>query len=120
VFVDSSAELKSFSPAKYFQTHPSLVDRTFNRPRLTAESSAKQPLPLTPVEDEATLRENERLRLRRYRELQLRLDRQRELEKAMRELEIQKLLMTQKGQRRKVGTDENGNSIYKWRAERRK
>lgn len=40
VFVDSAAEAKQFSAAKYFDTPAALLDRSFNRPRRAQLESA--------------------------------------------------------------------------------
>jgi U3 small nucleolar RNA-associated protein 11 len=56
---------------------------------------------------------------RKLKELSARLERAKSLEKSQRELELQKLLRG-KGKKYKVGTDSNGNPIYKWRQERKK
>lgn len=132
IFVDSARQVEKFSPASHFRTLPSLVTRTHNRPRIrqllqplatpTASSiTAEQPQTTTsggPVR--RTRRRQQKASLEKYRELEARLQREQALQKAERELQVQKLLATQKGRRQKVGTDVQGNAVYKWRQERQK
>ncbi len=73
---------------------------------------------MTP-EDETELLRLHRKRLRKYKELSARMQRQEELRKVERELQIQKNLMG-KGRRKKVGVDKDGLAVYKWKNERKK
>ena len=126
IFVDDEQQVKKFNTAEHFDTHPALVGRTYNRPRMDQIVNAQLPRQSGPqAQDTENLDPRikeclERQKTQKMRELKARLDRQTQLDKALRELEVQKLLMTQKGKRKRVGTDENGNAIYKWRAERQK
>ena len=94
---------------------PELVNRKFNRPRI---ETLQNEIIMTP-ENETELLRLHRKRLRKYKELSARMQRQEELRKVERELQIQKNLMG-KGRRKKVGVDKDGLAVYKWKNERKK
>ncbi|KAI3640334.1 hypothetical protein MIR68_001212 [Amoeboaphelidium protococcarum] len=54
------------------------------------------------------------------KELQMRMERVKQLKSIEKELEMQHLLTYSRGQKYKIGTDDKGNPIYKWRQERMK
>ncbi|CAO3669490.1 unnamed protein product [Umbelopsis vinacea] len=116
VFVDTEEDVKKFSPANYLNTLPELVNRKFNRPTVeTLKKNVIAHAPDTAGDD----KELKKARQMKYKELASRIKREQELAKAERELEIQRA-MGGKGKKRKVGTDENGLPVYKWKADRKK
>jgi len=116
VFVDNEEEVKKFSPAKHLNTLPELVNRKFNRP--TIDTLKKSVIAYSP-DSAADDKEIQKARQMKYKELASRIKREQELAKAERELEIQRA-MGAKGKKKKVGTDENGLPVYKWKADRKK
>ncbi|CAG8512614.1 6108_t:CDS:2 [Funneliformis mosseae] len=115
IFVDTPKEAKTFDPAKHFDTLPELVNRKFNRPRIETLQNEVIMFP----EDETELILLHKQKLIKYKELSARMQRQEELRKVERELQIQKNLMG-KGRRKKVGVDKDGLAVYKWKNERKR
>ncbi|KAF8254167.1 U3 small nucleolar RNA-associated protein 11 [Wilcoxina mikolae CBS 423.85] len=109
IFFDNEEEERNFDPAKYFDTHPDLVDRVYNRPRLAqlAEGGFGEELE-GKGEDEADaeIRRRQETRERSkmakgreqlYKELEARYKRREELRKVDRELELQRARMGKGG-----------------------
>ncbi|KAI8646274.1 small-subunit processome [Parasitella parasitica] len=115
VFVDSKEKARKFNPVEHLDTLPELVNRKFNRPRISTLRETAIVAPHTGRELKDIKKERERL----YMELQSRMKREEELSKAERELAIQKALR-QKGRKKQVGKDEYGLPTYKWKADRKK
>ncbi|CEP18573.1 hypothetical protein [Parasitella parasitica] len=115
VFVDSEKQARKFNPVKHLDTLPELVNRKFNRPRISTLRETAIVAPHTGRELKDIKKERERL----YMELQSRMKREEELSKAERELATQKALR-QKGRKKEVGKDEYGLPVYKWKADRKK
>ncbi|KAI9030677.1 small-subunit processome [Phycomyces nitens] len=115
VFVDSEEQVKRFDPAKHLETFPELVNRKFNRPRIDTLRKAT----FANLEDKKEIKELKREREKKYMELASRAKREEDLARVERELQIQKALQ-QKGEKRKVGVDKHGLSVYKWSAQRKK
>ncbi|KAI8149454.1 small-subunit processome [Fennellomyces sp. T-0311] len=109
------ATAKSFDPAKHLGTRPELVNRKFNRPRV----ETLQKSDIIAPENAASLKELRKEREAKYKEFTSRAQREAELKRVERELEIQRA-MQGKGDKRKVGVDEHGLAIYKWKARRSK
>ncbi|CAD5110869.1 DgyrCDS234 [Dimorphilus gyrociliatus] len=86
VFVDSKTEEREFDPVKYFDTHPSLVDRSFNRPKM---STLEKPIN---IGEKAILRTTDK-RIKTYKELGQRLDREKELRVIQDKLSVKKRLL---------------------------
>merc|ERR1712059_215711 len=74
-FVDSEKEKVSFDVAARLETHPSLLGRTHNRPRLSDLASGKVNLCV----GEEQMKEVEKKSLKAYKELGQRLDRETQL-----------------------------------------
>ncbi|CAO3675157.1 unnamed protein product [Umbelopsis ramanniana] len=118
VFVDTEDEVKKFNPAKHLNTLPELVNRKFNRP--TVDSLKKNVIANASVDsDDENEKEMKKARRMKYKELASRIVREEQLSKAEREIEIQRAMQS-KGKKKRVGTDENGLPIYKWKADRKK
>lgn len=107
--------VKTFDPAKHFNTLPELVNRKFNRPRI---ETLQNEIIMAP-DDETELLKLHKKRLEKYKELSARIRRQEELRKVEKGLQTQKNLMC-KGRRKKVGVDKDGLALYKWKNERKK
>ncbi|KAG2183313.1 hypothetical protein INT43_006318 [Umbelopsis isabellina] len=116
VFVDTEDEVKSFNPAKHLNTLPELVNRKFNRP--TVDTLKKHDIIHAP-ENAGDDKELKKARQMKYKELVSRIQREEDLSKAERELELQRALGA-KGKKKKVGVDANGLPVYKWKADRKK
>ncbi len=76
-FVDSEEEKRKFDPAKRLGTHPKLLGRTFNRPRLDDLASGR--LASTLAMDGEALNELSKKRKKAYKELAQRMERERQL-----------------------------------------
>ncbi|CAN7989256.1 unnamed protein product [Ixodes hexagonus] len=116
-FVDSKKEAKNFDFAKQLGTHPSLLDRAYNRPRL--ETLNKESLGEVPDEliQEATKAMN-----RSYKELSKRLMREKELTVVGQKMEMKKKLLDKKNppmKKVKEGTKESA-PVYLWKKERKR
>ena len=94
VFVEAELEAKRFDAAEFFDTHPDLVDRGFNRPKLEQLAAGGF------GEDSGEGREEKRLRSKlaksreqSYKELEARMKREKDLHKLERESELQRARM---------------------------
>lgn len=131
VFVDTEEEADKFSVEKYFDTDKKLLNRRENRLRrrqlerqggivLGTDSEAG----ISVANNEATTLNKQRKeelnkqRLAKYKELEQRMQRELELSKVKREMDMQRELL-KKGARRKV-TDKDGYSRYLWSNERKR
>ena len=109
VFVEAAEEAKKFSPAEFFDTHPDLVDRGFNRPRLgqLAEGGFGEDIAVkgeTAGEAEARRKQEHRDRAKMakgkeqiYKEYAARLEREKDLQKIDRQQELQRARMGKGG-----------------------
>ncbi|KAK2079278.1 hypothetical protein QBZ16_002969 [Prototheca wickerhamii] len=119
VFVESQQEQESFDPAAYFDTDPSLLDRTFNRPRT---EQLAQPAPLQPGQTPQGVAARTELRVAKaYKELLQRQQRERTLSKLASKMAVTKEVMG-KGRKRKLSPEEAGGKkdVFRWKAERKK
>lgn len=119
VFVDDDEEAKSFDPAEYFDTDPSLLDRTFNRPR---KEQLAQPPPLPRGTTPQSVAARTELRVAKaYKELLQRQQRGRTLSKLVSQMAYSKEVMG-KGRKRKLSPEESGGQrkVFRWKAERKK
>eukprot|EP01134_Creolimax_fragrantissima_P001381 CFRG1381T1 len=113
IFVDSKDEAKRFDAAKHFDTDPELIGRAANRLKndtLDNVDIGKNGVSLNQAMKDMS---------KSYRELDARIDREEMLTLAMDELDMRKTLMT-KGTRKKIGKDERGNAVFKWKQERKR
>ena len=116
-FIDDSKELRNFDLAKRLDTHPALLSRRTNRPKLSRLKDMK-----LPEFDETLLGKIEQQKHMSYKELQKRIDRERELTVVQQKLEIQRALKDRKVTKPKLvhpGT-KNAAPIYKWKYERKR
>ncbi|ORX89944.1 U3 small nucleolar RNA-associated protein 11 [Basidiobolus meristosporus CBS 931.73] len=113
IFVDDDEQVEKFDAAKHFDTLPELMNRKYNRPKM---STLMTDMPNeNPLEDKKIRKAREN----KYKELSSRMDREEKLSRLEQEFNTQKALMT-KGRRKKVGVDGNGLSVYKWKPDRKK
>jgi len=116
-FVDSKTDAQSFDVAKRLDTHPSLLNRTHNRPRLDnlkdmnltqlASSSAED------LNEDST---------KAYRLLEKRIAREKQLLVAQQKMEVKIVLQNKKQTKPKriaPGT-KNSAPVYKWKTERKR
>ena len=116
-FTDDSKELRDFDLAKRLDTHPALLSRRTNRPKLSRLKDMK-----LPKFDQTLLGKIEQQKHMSYKELQKRIDRERELTVVQQKLEIQRALKDRKVTKPKLvhrGT-KNAAPIYKWKYERKR
>lgn len=86
-FVDNDQEVKKFNLAKHLDTHPLLLDRRVNRPKLSNLDKIN-----IPDVDKKVLAKISESREKAYKELNTRIDRERELSVIQQKLEIKKIL----------------------------
>ena len=134
MFVDNSEELESFDVAKHFETAPELVERSYNRPKLSQLETLAETRPdhlHHIVQASVAEKQSEKKKKRKSQEmveLKERSKRANRLKRAMEELHVQRALSTGKGTTRKVtlnkivdkGGKEKEVSVYKWKRQRTK
>ncbi|XP_033321506.1 putative U3 small nucleolar RNA-associated protein 11 [Megalopta genalis] len=116
-FLDDSEEMKNFDLAKRLDTHPALINRRTNRPKLSRLKGMKMP-----EIDVKTLNKIEQQKHMSYKELEKRIDRERELTIVQQKLEMQRALKDKKITKPKLiskGTKDSA-PIYKWKFERKR
>nr|CAD7411562.1 unnamed protein product [Timema poppensis] len=116
-FVDTIDEAKHFDVVTHLGTHPALLDRRVNRPRLS--DLKKLSLPSL---DKATLEEAATQKIRSYKELRKRIEREKELTVIQQKLEVKRHLQSKKEQqpkRIKPGTKKTA-PVYEWKYERKR
>lgn len=117
-FVDSEKEKKSFDIAKRLGTHPSLLDRTHNRPTMEDLKSGKFKVEEM---DEEVLGESTKVTQKAYKELKQRMSREAQLGVIQRKMEM-KTALKGKVKPLKVVTEESKDAApaYVWPQERKK
>lgn len=109
-------EAKDFDAAKFFDTAPELVDRAFNRPRLSTLASQSVQAPV----DGMTLKRLRKHRDAAYDELDERTERLKMLRRTAAHFEAQKASLS-KGRRVKVAEAAHGMPAkFKWKQQRKK
>ncbi|XP_015190967.1 PREDICTED: probable U3 small nucleolar RNA-associated protein 11 [Polistes dominula] len=116
-FVDSDEEEKNFDIVKKLNTHPALLSRRSNRPNLDKLKETS-----FPQVDENTLASIEQQKRMAYKELDKRIERERELTVVQQKLEIQRALAREKERKPKQVKPGSRYSapIYKWKFERKR
>ncbi|RUS76084.1 hypothetical protein EGW08_016158 [Elysia chlorotica] len=115
IFVDDDNEAKSFDVAKFFDTHPAFLDRTFNRP--TLESLKKGKFSVDPDELEAVM-ESKNIA---YKELSKRIDRAKELKIIAEKLDAKLLGLDKKRKKKRVAEETKESAAqYKFAYQRQK
>ncbi|XP_058812001.1 probable U3 small nucleolar RNA-associated protein 11 [Topomyia yanbarensis] len=116
-FVEDEQEAKEFSVAERLQTHPSLVGRKTNRPKL--DQLAKLVLD---VQDEKVILAMNDERKKSYHELQCRVEREKELTIVQQKMELKRALQEKRLRKPKQvskGTKDQA-PIYKFKYERKR
>lgn len=116
-FVDSKKEAQSFDFAKKLETHPSLLGRAFNRPKL--ETLHKESIADIPEE---VIKEATHEMKKSYRELTKRLERQKELTVVEQKMIMKKKLLDKKHppvKKVRAGTKDSA-PVYLWKKERKR
>eukprot|EP00096_Caligus_rogercresseyi_P009681 TRINITY_DN3327_c0_g1_i1.p1 TRINITY_DN3327_c0_g1~~TRINITY_DN3327_c0_g1_i1.p1 ORF type:complete len:251 (-),score=79.53 TRINITY_DN3327_c0_g1_i1:115-867(-) len=112
-FVDEDSEKRKFNVANRLDTHPELLSRSFNRPTTSTLESCSIPVPT---------KSSDLLKEKRYKELETRLAREKQLA-VLEEKMRSKILLQNKGNKpvRMVapGTKDSA-PIYRWAQERKK
>jgi len=117
VFVDTKKQVEKFDAATYLDTHPSLLSRTYNRPKLSTLKKQK----ILGATDIESMKEMSKERSRQYTELNKRIERERTLNVISQKLEMKRLLLDKKSLRKKM-SDETPNSaaVYRWVPQRKR
>lgn len=116
-FVDNSKEAKKFDIAARLDTHPALIARRTNRPKLSKLKAME-----LPEVDDRTLAKLEQQKHMAYRELDKRVERERELTVVQQKLEIRRALKTKvatKPKQIRSGSKHNA-PVYVWKFERKR
>jgi len=117
-FVDSEKEKKKFSVAKRLATHPNLLSRTHNRPKLSDIKSGK--FNLAEV-DENMLEEIGKKSGKAYKELHQRMEREKQLGVVQRKMEMKAALREKIKPVKLVVEEQKSNApVYLWPQERKK
>jgi len=116
-YVDNAEELKNFDLAKKLDTHPALLSRRTNRPRLSAIKNME-----LPELDKKTLNKLEQQKHMAYKELEKRINREHELKVVQEKMEVRRMLKDKKVKKPKLIKPETKESapIYKWKYERKR
>lgn len=116
-FVDSIKEVQEFDVAARLDTHPSLISRRTNRPKISDLKTMQ-----LPSIDLATIQKLTKERNNSYKELRKRIARERELSTVQQKLEMKRHLQNKTELppiRVKHGTKDHA-PVYKWKFERKK
>jgi len=117
-FVDSESEKRNFDVAERLQTHPSLLERTYNRPKMSDLKSGKFNLNVDPE----TMTEISKKSHKSYKELQQRINREKQLGVVQRKMEIKKIMKRGKEKPLKMVKAEEKDvaPVYLWPTERKR
>jgi len=118
IFVDSEKEKRTLDLAARLDTHPALLDRAYNRPRVKDLKAGKFSTYLDPEEAEKISRQTAKM----YRELEQRMDRDEKLSVLQRKMQIRAILKSEKNRPLKKLKEETPDSapVYKWASKRQK
>jgi len=117
-FVDSEKEKKNFSVASRLSTHPTLLGRTHNRPRVEDLQSGKFKIGTL---DPEMMEEVGKKTGKAYKELQQRLDREEQLAVVQRKMEMKAALREKIKPVKLVVAEEKGAApVYLWPQERKR
>ncbi|KAJ3326518.1 UTP11-like, U3 small nucleolar ribonucleoprotein [Blyttiomyces sp. JEL0837] len=110
VFVDTEKDANEFDPLQHFNT----TEEGLRNPHKRTVKSAK-----TIELDERTQKKLQKKKESALQELKSRQEREETLRKMQLEMDLQKNLMG-KGAKKKVGVDQKGLPVYKWKAVRKR
>lgn len=116
-FLDNEEEIKNFDIAKKLDTHPMLLSRRTNRPKMSMLKDMK-----LPELNEEIIAKIEQKKHMAYKELQKRIERERELTIVQQKLEMRIALKDKKIKKPKLVQtgSKNAAPIYKWKFERKR
>jgi len=117
-FVDTEKEKRSLDIAERLDTHPSLLGRTHNRPRMSDLKKGKFSSSLNADQ----MREVKKDTMKAYKELEQRIGREGHLSVLQRKMEIRAIMRGGKNKPAKVLREETKDAppIYAWPKERQK
>jgi len=117
-FVDSAKEKHEFDLATRLNTHPALIDRAYNRPKMEDLKSGKFSAYLDPAKAELLQKKTAKM----YKDLEKRMDREQKLSVLQRKMQIRSILKPEKNKPEKTIKKETRDSapVYKWPQERKK
>jgi len=115
-FVDGEKEKLRFDAARRLSTHPTLLGRTFNRPRLSSLASGAFPAEL------ATSEAAEKKKAKAYKELKQRMEREKQLGVVQAKMEVKRALQSKTEKPVAVVRKESKHeaAILKWPKERKR
>uniref|UniRef100_A0A0R3RKV7 U3 small nucleolar RNA-associated protein 11 n=1 Tax=Elaeophora elaphi TaxID=1147741 RepID=A0A0R3RKV7_9BILA len=120
IFVDTEEEAKNFDPVKYFKTPEEVLDRRYNRPRISTLKSST----VINAKRKDDVREADHERRKMYSELLKRMQRAKELKVVVEKLETRRNVAESKGKElrpKKIAKGEPMKApVYKWIYERKK
>lgn len=117
-FVDTKKQVKTFDVASRLSTHPSLLDRAYNRPKLEMLQKSS----IIGNLDEETVQGCLKLREKQYSELEKRVKRADELNVLSQKMALKKMLLNKNDapiKKVKEATKE-APPVYQWRKERKR
>jgi len=117
-FVDHDKEKLGFDVAKQLDTHPALLGRTHNRPRLADLKAGKYSSSLDPEKVTELKKET----MKAYKELEQRMGRESQLTVLQKKMELKALMRGGKNKPAKLIKPESKDSapVYLWAKERKK
>ncbi|KAL4003719.1 Utp11 family protein [Acanthocheilonema viteae] len=120
IFVDTKKEAKSFDPVKHFKTLKEILDRRYNRPRI----STLQTSGIINAKRKDDVKQTDHERRKMYSELLKRMQRANELKIVVEKLEVKRNVVESKGKElrpKKIAKEELMKApVYKWIYERKK
>jgi len=118
IFVDSEKEKRTLDLATRLDTHPALLDRAYNRPRVKDLKTGKFSTHLDPEEAKKLRKQTAKM----YRELEQRMDRDEKLSVLQRKMQIRAILKSEKNKPTRKLREETPNAapVYKWAYQRKK
>lgn len=115
VFVDNKEQQQQFKPEEFFNTDKDLLNRRENR--LTIDQLESNKKIVNNMDEIVRERLNEK-KVKLYKALKSRLEKERQLKEVGNRMEQQKELM-KKGNKKKI-VDGNGNTLFKWKTQRKR
>ncbi len=118
IFLDNVEQVDDFDPVAHFKTIPSLVKRSFNRPKVSEVADL-----FTGASEEVVSKSLSK-NAAAYKELKQRSQRADKLKSAFLKLSEQRIVTTAKGSKRKIVTrpaegDLPEQAVYKWKRQRK-
>ncbi|XP_018905071.1 probable U3 small nucleolar RNA-associated protein 11 isoform X2 [Bemisia tabaci] len=116
-FIDDDKERKNFDPVKHLGTHPDLLGRKTNRPRLLNLNAVN--LPDMNIE---AVKAAAKVRNKKYSVLNRHMVREKQLSIVQRKLELKRHLLSQKGVKKEriQPAAKDAPPVYKWKFQRKR